>query len=219
MGLSTSPSPGSCKGLVKARAGKTDLTSSGWRSSWKFPGEALQYYTPQGASSAPWVPVVDETGGGVVTSWFKTTLPLPQSPQQQQREGSTTAPPQLAYALDLNGATKGVVWVNGVNLGRYNLEAGTCSGSCAPPQHGPICYIFWKNCGLPTQRYYHVPTAILTPGENLVVLFEETSTVPESGSGPVLPSPPPLPLTLRSPQPIPRNLSLVALVAFTAHPD
>jgi hypothetical protein len=250
MGLSTSPSPKSCKGLTSVAADKQDLTLLGWNSSWVLPGEARGYYTPQGAAAAPWAPV-EPSGGTAPTSWFRALFDLPpaatgnstaatgstlpgsgsgnaqQQQQQQQQRYSypPSAPPQLAYALDLTGATKGVLYVNGVNLGRYNLQAGQCAGSCAPPQHGSYCYIHWRNCGAPTQRYYHVPTALLQERGNLVVLFEETATVPVAGQGPVAPSPPPVPQQGRqgrglsaAPPGAPRNLATVQLLALTEHP-
>jgi hypothetical protein len=221
MGLSTSPTPTSCKGVQRVVSGSTDLTHLGWVSKWVFAGEAAQVYTPEGAAKAAWQPVGPD-GGTVVTSWFKTTFDLPDPPSPP-----TGNPPQLAYALDLLGATKGVVWVNGVNLGRYNLELGVCSGPCAPPIHGGMCYIFWNNCGQPTQRYYHVPTSILNPTGNLVVLFEETATVPQAGSGPVAPSPPPwshsgsssISIIPTAPAPVSRNLATVTLVALVDHPN
>jgi hypothetical protein len=140
MGLSTSPSPTSCKGLVRVKAGATDLTNLGWRSSWRFAGEVSEVYTPAGAAAANWLPV-DPSGGSVPTSWFKGEFDLPSVPLDVLPAVPAGAPPQLAYALDLAGATKGVVWVNGFNAGRYNLELGECDGPCAPPIHGGQCYI------------------------------------------------------------------------------
>jgi hypothetical protein len=226
MGLSTSPRPGSCKGLTAVAAGKRDLTLAGWASAWVLPGEEKGYYTPAGAAAAPWAPV-DASGGAAPTSWFRATFDLPPPPPPAAGGGAAYppgAPPQLAYAVDLLGATKGVLYVNGVNLGRYNLELGKCSGSCAPPQHGDYCYIHWKNCGLPTQRWYHVPTSLLAESGNLVVLFEETATVPEAGQGPVAPSPPPSrPVAGRAAARLvgstPRNLATVQLVALGEHPQ
>lgn len=226
MGLSTSPSPASCKGLRHVSAGGQDLSTRGWTSRWVFAGEAGQWYTAEGSASAPWAPVAPQ-GGSVPTSWFKALLPHPapaaaaaaaQLAAAQQRPQAP--PPQLAYALDMQGATKGVAWVNGFNIGRYNLEAGHCTGECAPPFHGPICYIFWRNCNSSTQRFYHVPESVLVPGDNLVVLFEEAVEVPSTGGGPVAPSPPPLPAQQRAAPPGggARDLSTVALVALTEHP-
>ena len=215
MGLSTSPSPSSCKGLVKVKAGAVDLTTAGWRSSWSFAGEVAEVFTPAGAAAANWQPV-EQNGGSVPTSWFLGEFALPVVPADELPAVPAGAPPQLAYALDLAGATKGVAWVNGFNIGRYDLELGECDGPCAPPIHGGQCYIFWRNCGQPTQRYYHVPSSLLKPAGNIVVLFEEASSVP-SGSGPVAPSPPPGGRLFAAPGAA-RDLSRVALVALTAHP-
>ena len=225
MGLSTGPSPKSCKGVVKVVAGSTDLSNEGWASRWVFKGEAEKVFTQAGAAAAVWSPVPPD-GGDVPTSWFKTTFDLP-PPPVGAFDVAPGAEPQLAYALDLLGATKGVAWVNGFNIGRYNLELGVCTGDCAPPHHGTQCYIYWRNCGLPTQRFYHVPSAILRPTGNLVVLFEETATVPVAGQGPAAPSPPP-PRPGKAAQSAlhadaaasgtPRNLATVALVALDAHP-
>jgi len=33
----------------------------------------------------------------------------------------------------------------------------------------------WKRCGQPTQTLYHIPSEVLRPKSNLVVLFEETA--------------------------------------------
>jgi hypothetical protein len=222
MGLQAVPiAPAACKGLQSIRAGKVDLSTAGWQSKWVFPGEAAQYYSPAGSAQAPWAPV-EASGGSAPTSWFKASMALPSAPPQESH--SSQGPfPQLAYALDMQGATKGLLWVNGFLLGRYNLERGQCSGACAPPQHGPVCSIFWHNCSEPTQRFYGVPSSLLQPADNLVVLFEEASTVPVPGSGPAAPSPPPqLPGSVgRRAAPAAeeaRNLATVALVVLTEHP-
>ena len=245
MGLSTSPTPKSCKGIKRVVVDGTNdtLTNAGWTSRWMFAGEVARYYTATGAATAPWAPVAS-SGGTVPTSWFKAILDLPPAVTANaiQEDGDTVAPPQQAYALDLWGATKGVAWVNGFNIGRYNLELGVCgaanvNGSCAPPIHGGQCYIWFRNCGLPTQRYYHVPTALLNATGNLLVLFEETATVPVANEGPLAPSPPPVSaavarerivgsssstsqaMTHRSEStPMLRNLSRIALVSITDHP-
>jgi len=57
----------------------------------------------------------------------------------------------------------------------------------------------WKDCDKPTQTLYHVPTSLLSPTRNLVVLFEETPDSPD-------------------PSRARRDLSGVRLVALHAHP-
>lgn len=46
-------------------------------------------------------------------------------------------------------------YVNGFNIGRYFLVngSGSCdpANNCAPPRHGPACYMHYAHCGEPTQ--------------------------------------------------------------------
>ena len=62
--------------------------------------------------------------------WFKAEFDRPDT-------GLADAP-QTAFALDLSSLNKGVVYVNGFNIGRHWLEVGRCSGDCAPPSHGKV---------------------------------------------------------------------------------
>lgn len=105
-----------------------------------------------------------------------------------------------SFALYLASMNKGVAYVNGFNIGRYSAQPGEgdCSKTgCAPPHHGPQCYLYYKHCGEPTQSIYHVPFEVLKPTHNLVVLFEETAEY-QGAHG--------------------RDLSKVALQALTEHP-
>ena len=95
--------------------------------------------------------------------------------QGHHRPAARRYPTQTSFALDLSTMNKGVAYVNGFDIGRYWLEAGTCSGTCAPPVKSGHCYMHWKGCGKPTQTLYHVPNEVLKPKGNLVVLFEETA--------------------------------------------
>lgn len=83
--------------------------------------------------------------------------------------------PELGFALDLGTLGKGYAWVNGHNIGRYWNLAGTekpCNScSTVKPYIDVNCR---KDCGLPSQRFYHVPKAWLnSDGVNEVVVFEE----------------------------------------------
>ena len=98
--------------------------------------------------------------------WFKGSFDLPETDPQAA---------QTSYALDLSTMNKGVAYVNGFNIGRYWLTPGKCTGVCAPPVKSGHCYMHWRGCGKPTQTLYHVPTELLKPTANLVVLFEETA--------------------------------------------
>ena len=147
---------------------------------------------------------------GLPHTWFRSWLPRPTvaagAPQTSFALNLSTMnkvceysslPPCLPRALAHAGArmTQGVAYVNGFNLGRYWLRRGECKGACAPPVKHGHCYMRWKACGRPTQTLYHVPTEVLAPVRNLVVLFEETVGTAT-----------------------PRDLAGVSLVALHEHP-
>ena len=82
------------------------------------------------------------------------------------------------------------------------MLAGRCKGMCAPPVKNGHCYMHWQACDKPTQTLYHIPTSILKPTGNLVVLFEGVGIAPDGA-----------PLAKA------RDLSGVEIVALTAHPE
>ena len=140
--------------------------TSQWTHSWMLRGEAQQIYTASGARSVEWQTMTPALQADAALAWFKATIDLPPTPPNAT---------QTSFALDLSTMNKGVAYVNGFDIGRYWLEAGTCSGTCAPPVKAGHCYMHWKGCGKPTQTLYHVPNEVLKPKGNLVVLFEETA--------------------------------------------
>lgn len=90
--------------------------------------------------------------------------------------------------VDLVGLNKGVVYVNGHNLGRYwpSYVAGDMDGCHRCDYRGE--YVTWNNqekcltgCGEVGQRFYHVPRSFLNAAHgapNTVVLFEEAGGDP-----------------------------------------
>jgi hypothetical protein len=88
--------------------------------------------------------------------------------------------------VDLAGLNKGVVYVNGRNLGRYwpSYIAGDMGGCHRCDYRG--AYKTWDNqekcltgCREIGQRFYHVPRSILNArGLNTIVLFEEAGGDP-----------------------------------------
>ncbi|KAM4131944.1 hypothetical protein ACJW30_01G213900 [Castanea mollissima] len=134
---------------------------SQWKWSYKkgLGGETLNLYSFQGSSSVKWA------GGSSLTikyplTWYKTTFDAP---------GGTEP-----LALDMSSMGKGEIWINGQSIGRH-FAASKASGSC-----GTCSYrgIFKENkclsgCGMPTQKWYHVPRSWLNPSGNLLVVFEE----------------------------------------------
>ena len=211
MGMISVPiSPADCKGprVVLLHApqpgGKMivlNITTNGWNQTWMTLGDSVRAYDPATASTAlPWADVVPAESMPPATAravWFRALIPTPSTPGASVKwhagSASGSPAPQLAFALNLTGMAKGVAYVNGWPLGRYNLEPGRCSGPCSAPEH-PGCVIFWRPgaCGQPTQSLYAVPAPVLhaPDGEpNLVVLFEESDAPP--GTAPPPPPPPP----------------------------
>lgn len=64
-------------------------------------------------------------------------------------------------ALRMDNMAKGMIWVNGNNIGRYWVS-------------------FLSPLGQPTQCEYHIPRAFLKPKHNLLVVLEETGGNPET---------------------------------------
>ncbi|KAI5021218.1 hypothetical protein ZWY2020_055063 [Hordeum vulgare] len=112
------------------------------------------------------------TIGAPPFTWYKATFEAP-----------TGEEPVVA---DLLGLGKGVVWVNGNNLGRYwpsyvAADMDGCRrcdyrGTFMADGDGQKCL---TGCNEPSQRFYHVPRSFLKAGEpNTMVLFEEAGGDP-----------------------------------------
>ena len=167
MGLSNGGvGPKSVKGLHSASVNGVDLTNSSWDHMWMMPAEEKAIWTTAGSASVSWKPATGEMYSPL--SWFKSTFDLPATQDD---------PKQISYAMDMSSASKGVVFVNGFELGRYYITPGGCNGKCAPPIKNGHCYMHWSDCDEPTQTLYHIPTPVLKPTGNEVVFFEEKGGV------------------------------------------
>jgi len=171
MGISNGDvGPHSTKGLnLPVAVNGATISNTGqykWTHSWVLQGERDQIFTTTGAAKVVWKQVTSEDEANATAVWFRGSFDMPKIDHQAT---------QTSYALDLSTMNKGVAYVNGFNLGRYWLTPGKCTGACAPPVKSGHCYMHWKGCDKPTQTLYHVPTELLKPTANLVVLFEETS--------------------------------------------
>lgn len=80
----------------------------GWQFLGRLKGEREGWYLPDSQANIRWLPL-DETDDNAGPRWFKTEFQLP------QRLLDTRLP--LRVAMDRMG--KGVIWINGHNLGRY----------------------------------------------------------------------------------------------------
>ncbi|EEF46238.1 beta-galactosidase, putative [Ricinus communis] len=143
-----------------------DLSSNLWSYKIGLNGEAKRFYDPTSRHNK-W-----SAANGVSTArpmtWYKTTFSSP----------SGTDP----VVVDLQGMGKGHAWANGKSLGRYwpsqIANANGCSGTCdyRGPYNAGKCT---RNCGIPTQRWYHVPRSFLNSnGKNTLILFEEVGGDP-----------------------------------------
>ncbi|RDY09559.1 Beta-galactosidase 8 [Mucuna pruriens] len=99
--------------------------------------------------------------------WYKTNFVAP--------SGSNPV------AIDFTGMGKGEAWVNGQSIGRYwptyVSPTGGCTDSCnyRGAYDASKCL---KNCGKPSQTFYHVPRSWLRSDSNTLVLFEESGGKP-----------------------------------------
>jgi len=144
-----------------------DITSpsGGWVHQIGLKGESLQLWNKP--TAVTWSSNTQQ-GLGKPLTWWYAKFPTP----------SGTGP----LALDMTGLGKGFAYVNGHGLGRYwNITASGSCPSCAninnscdykgtySPSH---CNC---DCGVPSQRYYHVPRDWLAAvgSQNNLILIEE----------------------------------------------
>jgi hypothetical protein len=127
-----------------------------WRIEAGLKGEHYRVYA-EGSALVRWESSI-EVARGKPLCWWKTTFERPKS----------SAP----LALDLTGMTKGIAWLNGRCIGRYWLAPGT-----GKPEEWLLQAVYQEGEGLPTQRYYHLPSEWLLE-QNVLVLFEEVGGDP-----------------------------------------
>jgi Glycosyl hydrolases family 35 len=176
MGMSTTISPETGKGIESVSVGEHDASpQTRFSTAWTLRGEELKVYTDEGAKRVEWKPVpsntntIDQNDG---LFWLQGNFEMPRSLLPFL---GGAQPNQTAVVINLSGLNKGVAYVNGFNIGRYWLAPGVCEGDCAPPRHGPHCFLYWHNCGKPTQKLYHIPFEVLKASGNTVTVFEETA--------------------------------------------
>jgi hypothetical protein len=174
-------------GAAGAAALPSAVAPRQWAHRWGLLGETRQIFDPASTGKVAWSPAVGETATHLPYTWFRARFDRP-----------TVNPhaTQTAFALNLSSMNKGAAFFNGFALGRYWLVAGACNGACAPPIKNGHCYMHWKGCGRPTQTIYQVPTELVRPRGNLVVLFEEAADTVQR-----------------------RDLSRVRLIALHEHPS
>ncbi|XP_047949824.1 beta-galactosidase 5-like isoform X1 [Salvia hispanica] len=139
--------------------GRKDLTRQTWSYKVGLTGEKMNLVSPSQASSVEWTAMAAIAQNHQPLRWYKAYFDAPNGDEP--------------LALDMGSMGKGQVWINGQSIGRYwtAVANGTC-GEChyTGTYRSPKCQ---GGCGLPTQRWYHVPRSWLQPTKNLIVLVEE----------------------------------------------
>ncbi|KAG6431219.1 hypothetical protein SASPL_109296 [Salvia splendens] len=139
--------------------GRKDLTRQAWSYKVGLTGEKMNLVSPSQTSSVEWTAMAAIAQNHQPLRWYKAYFDAPNGDEP--------------LALDMGSMGKGQVWINGQSIGRYwtAVANGTC-GEChyTGTYRSPKCQ---GGCGLPTQRWYHVPRSWLQPTKNLIVLVEE----------------------------------------------
>ena len=106
---------------------------------------------------ATWPTDEGKPGGKHTGDWYRARFALP------SELGAVGA----SASVNMSGFASGNVFVNGHNLGYFNLAAGNCS-KCSKGGFGcwPDGDYVPGGCGRPTQDMYHVPPEWLNAGRN-----------------------------------------------------
>ncbi|XP_011660030.1 beta-galactosidase 15 isoform X2 [Cucumis sativus] len=137
-----------------------DLSNHKWSYEVGLHGFENRLFSPESRFATKW-----QSGNLPVNrmmTWYKTTFKPPLG----------TDP----VTLDLQGLGKGMAWVNGHSIGRYWPSFIAEDGCSDEPCDYRGSYTNTKcvrDCGKPTQQWYHVPRSWLNEGDNTLVLFEE----------------------------------------------
>lgn len=177
--------------LERARRGLTgtvlinheDVTKNGWWHQIGLKGEWSEYNDPDAPVDFPPTSPSDLQNPTSFV-WFRIHFDMPASSEHTH------------FALDMSSMGRGRLWLNGNALGRYwNITTSEPTSPTDPypkpdiraeehvlPMNGTVCDyagpFFQDKCrndpaGLPSQRYYHVPSSWLKPEGNMLAVFEE----------------------------------------------
>ncbi|XP_076927574.1 beta-galactosidase 3-like [Bidens hawaiensis] len=146
--------------LEGIKNGTMDLTNTAWTYKIGLESEHLRIYNADGAKNMKWTKVSEPPKNQPLT-WYKAIVDAP--------------PGDEPIGLDMVHMGKGLVWLNGKQIGRYwprKAPFDKCVKTC--DYRGKFnpdkCN---RGCGEPTQRWYHVPRSWFKPSGNVLVIFEE----------------------------------------------
>ncbi|PWA84720.1 glycoside hydrolase, family 35 [Artemisia annua] len=148
--------------------GSWDLSRQKWSYQVGLKGESMNLAAPTGISSVDWTESSLVAQMNRPLTWYKAYFNAPQGGEP--------------LAIDMKGMGKGQVWINGQSIGRYWTihGKGSCNVCNYAGTYRPVkCQ---TRCGVPTQRWYHVPQSWLKPTQNLIIMFEEIGGDPSTVS-------------------------------------
>ncbi|PWA84722.1 glycoside hydrolase, family 35 [Artemisia annua] len=146
--------------------GSWDLSRQKWSYQVGLKGESMNLAAPTGISSVDWTESSLVAQMNRPLTWYKAYFNAPQGGEP--------------LAIDMKGMGKGQVWINGQSIGRYWTihGKGSCNVCNYAGTYRPVkCQ---TRCGVPTQRWYHVPQSWLKPTQNLIIMFEEIGGDPST---------------------------------------
>ncbi|XP_022759241.1 beta-galactosidase 10-like [Durio zibethinus] len=141
--------------------GTIDLSMSSWTYKIGLKGEHLRIHKPDRLNRVNWVSTSEPPKNQPLT-WYKVVVDPPSGDEP--------------VGLDMIHMGKGLVWLNGEEIGRYWPVKTSKHQECV--QECDYRGKFFQEkcltgCGEPTQRWYHVPRSWFKPSGNILVIFEE----------------------------------------------
>ncbi|KAG2400902.1 Beta-galactosidase 13 [Vigna angularis] len=128
--------------IIALNTGTLDVTTNMWGHRVGLKGEGMKVYSDEGSLKAKWKPLSPIPRP---LTWYRTRFATPEG----------TGP----VAIRMTGMGKGMMWINGKNIGRHWMS-------------------FLSPLGKPTQSEFHIPRSFLNPQDNLLVIFEEEPLAP-----------------------------------------
>ncbi|MBA0743125.1 hypothetical protein Gogos_005843 [Gossypium gossypioides] len=128
--------------ILGLNTGTLDITLNTWSHQVGLDGEKNQIYTQNGFPKVQWV----KGGPSEGVTWYKGYFDAP--------EGDNPV------AVKMTGMGKGMVYINGRNIGRYWMS-------------------YLSPLKRPTQSEYHIPRSYLQPTMNLIVIVEDEKGDPK----------------------------------------
>jgi len=148
-----------------------NIVSNKWNHQIGLIGEDKQYFNPNNNTNLPWKSISNQSLSNF--NWYRLKF---ESPTNLINNSNNL------YQINMTGMYKGLLYINGYNIGRY-LTINAPKKDPIPPcdYRGPYnpskCRYDW---GKPTQILYHFSAHLLNNNgnQNELIIFEETDAIP-----------------------------------------